>query len=159
MTLTRRGLIVTTFIGMGLAPGLALAQEPPIFSAHRGFLGRGEAFAIRGYDPVAYHLDNRPVEGSSEITADWMGAIWSFTSEANRDRFIADPGRYAPAYGGYCAWAAAQGYLAPIDPDAFTIHEGRLYLNASLDVRRRWERDIPGHIARADANWPEILSR
>ena len=81
-----------------------------------------------------------------------------FASAANRDLFDADPTAYAPQYGGYCAWAAAEGYVASTVPEAWTIHDGRLYLNFSRRMQRRWERDIPGNIARGNANWPAILT-
>ena len=73
-------------------------------------------------------------------------------------RSAADPEAFAPQYGGYCAFAASNNYIAPTDPEAWSIYEGKLYLNFSTSVRRRWERDIPGHIAAANANWPDVLS-
>lgn len=112
--------------------------------------------AIRGADPVAYHTEGRPVIGRAEFSHAWRGTTWRFASAASRDRFAADPERYAPAYGGFCAWAVAQGYTAPIDPAAWRIVEGRLYLNYDRAVQRRWERDIPGFIRRADAAWPRL---
>ena len=127
----------------------ALAAEPPVFSA-------GGA-AINGFDPVAYFNDSKPVRGSKDIVHEWNGAEWRFASEANRDAFAADPEGYAPQYGGYCAYAVANGYTATTDPDAWTVHDGKLYLNFSKSVRRRWERDIPGNIAKGDANWPGVL--
>ena len=87
----------------------------------------------------------------------WRGATWHFASDANRALFEADPLAFAPQYGGWCAWAVAEGYTASTVPDAWSIVDGRLYLNFSRSVQRRWERDIPGNIARADANWPGVL--
>jgi hypothetical protein len=112
---------------------------------------------LSGHDAVAYFIQRRAVPGRPEFTVSWNGATWRFVSADNRDAFARDPERYAPKYGGYCAYAAAWGYLAPTDPSAWRIVGGRLYLNYSLDVRRRWEEDIPGHIARADRNWPAVL--
>lgn len=112
--------------------------------------------AIEGTDPVAYFSDGRPVEGSSDYEHKWMGAVWRFASAENRDAFAADPGKYAPQYGGWCAFAVAHGYTAKIDPEAWKIVDGRLYLNYSKDVQSQWAEDIPGHIARGDANWPKI---
>lgn len=114
--------------------------------------------AIEGYDPVAYFTQGKPVEGSSDFTHDWNGATWRFASAENRDMFIADPEKFAPQYGGYCAWAVSQGYTASIDPDAWSIVDGKLYLNYSKGVQSRWENDIAGHISSADENWPEIRS-
>ncbi|MEM9811217.1 MAG: YHS domain-containing (seleno)protein [Pseudomonadota bacterium] len=114
--------------------------------------------AIDGTDAVAYFTEGKPVAGSSDHTFDWNGATWRFSSAANRDTFAADPEAYAPQYGGYCAWAVSEGYTASTVPDAWRIEEGKLYLNFSRRVQRRWERDIPGNIARADANWPGVLN-
>jgi YHS domain-containing protein len=112
--------------------------------------------AIEGYDPVAYFTEGRPVEGASAFAHEWMGATWYFVSAENRDRFAADPEPYAPQYGGYCAWAVAHGYTAKIDPEAWKIVDGKLYLNYSKDVQADWVEDIPGNIAKGDVNWPML---
>lgn len=112
--------------------------------------------AIRGADPVAYFTEGRPVAGDPGITAEWGGATWRFASAANRDRFLADPAAAAPQFGGFCAWAVAHGYTAETDPEAWKIVDGRLYLNYSKDVQADWEADIPGFIAKAEANWPGL---
>lgn len=117
-----------------------------------------DGLAIRGYDPVAYFTEARPVEGDPAHSAEWRGATWRFASAENRARFLEDPEKYAPAYGGFCAWAvAAKGKLYSTQPDNWTIHQGRLYLNYNDDIQARWEQDIPGFIAEADRRWPEIL--
>jgi YHS domain-containing protein len=134
-----------------LLSGAALAQQPDVFSDRNG--------AIRGYDPVAYFTQRAPVKGAREFTHVWRGATWHFASAENRDRFAADPARYAPQYGGYCAYGVAHGYAPPIDPAAWSIVDGRLYLNFDLRTRARWEKDIPGFIRRADANWPGVLKK
>ena len=147
--LTRRrilaGLALATALGL-LAPSAEALD--PVFS-HRGK-------AIRGYDPVAYFTEGRPLEGSGDYMAEWMGATWRFASAANRDAFEADPARYAPQYGGYCAWAVSQGYTASVDPAAWRIVGGKLYLNYSKSVQRRWEQDTAGNIAKGDRNWPGL---
>jgi YHS domain-containing protein len=117
------------------------------------FLG---SVAIEGTDPVAYFTAGKPIAGSSEFEHEWMGATWRFASAANRDLFAADPQKYAPQYGGYCAWAVSQGYTAKIDPEAWTIVGDRLYLNYSKEVRTQWSGDIPGNITKGDANWPKL---
>ena len=114
--------------------------------------------AIRGTDPVAYFTQGGPAAGSSEFTHTWNNATWQFASAENRDLFAANPEQYAPQYGGFCAWAVSQGYTASIDPNAWRIVDGKLYLNFSQGVQRRWERDIPGNINKADANWPGVLA-
>jgi YHS domain-containing protein len=115
--------------------------------------------ALKGYDPVAYFTEKKPVRGKSEFTARHEGATYRFASAANRDAFAAEPGKYAPQYGGYCAFGVASGYKAPIEPDAWTVVEGKLYLNYSQSVRRQWSGDIPGYLRKADANWPTVRSK
>lgn len=115
--------------------------------------------AVRGTDVVAYFTEGRPVPGRAEFTHAWRGATWRFASAGNRDRFAADPDRFAPAYGGFCAFAVSEGYTAPIDPNAWRIVDGRLFLNYSRSVQQRWERDIPGRVARADANWLRLAAQ
>jgi len=112
--------------------------------------------AIRGYDPVAYFTQEKAVEGSAAHTFEFEGATWQFASAENRATFIANPEKYAPAYGGYCAWAVANNYTAPIDPDAWSIRDGKLYLNFSKVVRARWALDKSGNIEAADRNWPGL---
>jgi len=114
--------------------------------------------AIRGYDPVAYHLDRAPVAGDAAFVYRWKDADWLFRSAAHRDLFAADPARYAPKYNGYCAYAASKGYIAPTDPNAWTIHDGRLYLNYSIGVRQTWLEHVDTNIAAADRNWPTLAS-
>ncbi|MEQ8664954.1 MAG: YHS domain-containing (seleno)protein [Rhodospirillales bacterium] len=112
--------------------------------------------AIRGYDAVAYFTENKPVEGDVAFAHDWNGATWLFSSAANRDAFAADPGRYAPQYGGYCAYAVSEGYTAPTDPAAWSIVDDRLFLNYSRSVQSRWSGNAQTRIRAGDANWPEI---
>ena len=114
--------------------------------------------AISGTDPVAYFTEGRPVEGSSDFKHDWNGATWRFASAENRDLFAASPEKYAPQYGGYCAWAVSQGYTASTDPEAWKIVDGKLYLNYSKSVQETWEQDVPGNIATGDRNWPNVLN-
>jgi len=114
--------------------------------------------AIKGYDPVAYHTTGEPLEGSSQFEIEWKDATWRFASEGNRDLFKANPGNYAPRYGGYCAWAVSRGYTANVDPEnAWSVVDGKLYLNYSAAVKETWEQDIHGNIEKADANWPGVL--
>ena len=115
--------------------------------------------ALSGYDPVAYFTDGRPVAGRREYELEWDGATWRFASAEHRDLFRAEPERYAPRYGGYCAYAVAQGTTASADPENWTIVDGRLYLNYNTEVQRTWKQDIPGYIEKADRNWPKVLER
>jgi YHS domain-containing protein len=112
--------------------------------------------AIDGYDPVAYFTEQKPVKGSPEFRTDYQGSTFQFASAAHRDAFVAEPSKYAPQYGGFCAYGMAKGYKAAIDPAAFTVVREKLYLNYSESVRTRWLSDIPSYIQKADVNWPEV---
>lgn len=118
-----------------------------------------DGVAIKGYDPVAYFTDSKPVKGSKDFEYVWMGAKWRFSTAGHKDLFIKDPDKYAPKYGGYCAYAVSQGTTADIDPDAWNIVDGRLYLNLSKKIQDKWSKDIPGYIKKADENWPKILKK
>jgi hypothetical protein len=116
-------------------------------------------FAAGGRDVVAYFslpkdgFSGKGLPGSLRFTTQWKGAQFAFATMENRDRFLTEPQRYAPQFDGHCAWAAGQGYKAPASPDVWSIVNGKLYLNYSREVRRRWERGTSGHIATAEANW------
>jgi hypothetical protein len=107
--------------------------------------------AIKGYDPVAYFLDGKPVKGSDEFT------VWKFSGAGHRDLFAGDPEKYAPRYGGYCAFAVSIGRIADIDPESWTIVDGKLYLNLDKKTKKLWEQDMPGNIRKGDENWPRLL--
>ncbi len=117
--------------------------------------GNQLAVAIAGYDPVSY-FDGEPAPGEARFNHFWNGAIWYFSSEANRDAFAADPARYAPAYDGYCSWAASQGYKAPGDPLVYAVEDGRLFLQVHPRAQELWEADVPTYIQQGDENWPRI---
>jgi YHS domain-containing protein len=117
--------------------------------------GRG-GLAIKGYDPVAYFTDGRPVKGDPRFTYAFEGATYQFASAASRDAFAKEPGRYVPQFGGFCAWAVSRNYTADTDPMAWKIVDGKLYLNYSTRVQARWEEDVPGNIQKGDANWPAL---
>jgi YHS domain-containing protein len=115
--------------------------------------------AIDGYDPVSYFAGSKPAKGSAEITATHLGATYRFASAANRDLFVQDPARYAPQYGGYCGYGASRNYLAPVDPEAFTIMNGRLILQNSKRVLELWQKEPHARLKLADGNWPGLLER
>lgn len=118
-----------------------------------------DGIAIEGADPVAYFTQEAFVEGSADFTHEWKGVTWQFASAENRDLFASEPEKYAPQYGGYCAWAVGQNALAAIDPNAWSVVDGKLYLNANDRIQSRWNKDIPGNIALADANWPKLSAQ
>jgi len=142
------GLFALAPVAFALAPRPALAREPDVFQ---------NPTAINGIDPLGYFDTQAPVPGLAAHTVMWNGAEWRFASAANAVRFTANPEAYAPVFGGYCAYAASLGYTAATIPEAWTIHENKLYLNANLRARELWLRDVPGNIAAGLRNWPGIL--
>ncbi len=143
-------ILSTALFAIALSPSAASAQQ--VAQVNTDSAG----VAILGYDPVAYFTDAKAVAGEPEFTARHDGATWRFASAEHRDAFVADPVRYAPQYGGYCAYGVAGNYKVKIDPEAWRVEDGKLYLNYDLGVQRRWYSDIPGHIARATRNWPGL---
>ncbi len=115
-----------------------------------------QGVALRGYDPVAYFTAGAPTPGDPSLTAVHDGATYRFASAANRDTFLADPAKYAPAFGGFCAMGAALEKKLDGDPNVWRIVDGRLYVNVAETAQKRWLEDVPGNLAKADANWPRI---
>jgi len=115
--------------------------------------------ALDGSDVVAYFTEGRPVKGSPSFTHTWEQATWRFASAGHRDAFAAAPEKYAPQFGGFCAYGVSRGYAVDIDPNAWTIVDGRLYLNYSKSVQRTWDKDRATYIQKADANWPAIAAQ
>ncbi len=152
--------IVLRTIQLILAAAIFLSIGAPSLAEAKGEIYKNSGgVAIKGYDPVAFHREGKPVKGSKKYTLEWKDAKWRFASAENRDLFKANPETYAPRYGGYCAWAVSEGYTASVDPEnAWSIVDGRLYLNYSVEIKQRWEKDIPGHIKKANANWPGVLN-
>jgi YHS domain-containing protein len=130
----------------------AAASLAPTISADSSGLG------AKGYDPVAYFTQGKAVKGSATHHLEWSGATWRFASAASLETFKANPARYAPQFGGYCAWAVSQHYLAPGDPNFWTVVDGKLYLNANARAKQLWEADQAQAIARGHSNWPAVLS-
>jgi len=140
-----------TLIPAFAAAPAAHAEKAPVYT------GLFNNVAVEGHDPVAYFTEGRPVKGERAFSTEYNGATFRFASQANLDTFLADPVKYAPQYGGYCAWAISQGYTAKGDADHWSIVDGKLYLNFNQSVQDTWEEDIPGFIALADSNWPMVL--
>ncbi len=139
---------------IGLA-GVLVALVLVSVSSAGEFYEKG-GLAIRGYDPVAYFTEQKPVKGSARYVSEYQGSEFHFASMSNRDAFQVDPAKFAPQYGGFCAFAVSKGYKAKIDPDAWSIVGGKLYLNYDTGVRELWSEDIPGNIQKADRNWPKV---
>jgi YHS domain-containing protein len=115
--------------------------------------------AIKGYDPVAYFTEGAPHKGKPEFTVMHNGVKWRFASAENKALFEANPEKYIPAYGGYCAFGVSQGYLVKIEPDAWSIRNGKLYLNYDKSVQKKWARKPATYIKQADKNWPGLVAK
>jgi YHS domain-containing protein len=115
--------------------------------------------AMKGYDPVAYFTANQAMQGQSAFTAEHEGRTYHFASEENRAMFRKEPAKYMPQFGGYCAWAVSQNYLYPGDPTAFTVRDGRLFLNANQDVSKKFNAEIGKLVPMADKNWPGLKGK
>src|SRR5260370_5854411 len=125
-------------------------------AASAAAINQTEGVALKGYDPVAYFTQNKAGQGSDQFTTQYQGATYKFESAANRDAFVANPTKYAPQYGGYCAWGVAHGAKADVEPDSFTVVDGKVYMNYNKTVRFLWKRDIPGNVTKADQNWAHL---
>ncbi len=112
-----------------------------------------KAGAIKGYDPVAYFSNHQPMKGKSDVTFSWKNATWHFANEENKAAFIKNPEQYAPQYGGYCAYGLAKGYKVKIEPDAWAIENGKLYLNYDKSVQKDWDKGRKEYIKIANENW------
>lgn len=140
-----KNLILT--LGFILMLGNAMAQRE-IYSESNA--------AINGYDPVAYFKKSKPVKGNKQFSYSWKGANWYFENEENLKAFTAEPDKYSPQYGGYCAYGMAKGYKATTSPDAWSVVGGKLYLNYDRDVQKTWNEDQQSFIQKADKNWPSV---
>ena len=130
------------------------------FAADAIYTGFFSNNAVDGYDTVSYFTEGKPQKGKSEFITSYMDADWYFSSQENLDLFTANPTKYTPQYGGFCAWAVAEkNDRAPGDPNQFSIVDGKLYLNYDAQVKGLWERDVPGFIAQGDQNWPKLLKQ
>ena len=129
----------------------AYADKDPIYT------GRFSNTAVEGHDAVAYFTQGKPVKGSKKFSTEYQGAEFRFASAENLATFKAEPAKYAPQYGGYCAWAVSQGYTAKGDADHWAIVDGKLYLNYNKSVQKTWDADRAGFIVKADTEWPTVL--
>jgi len=128
-------------------------------SAHAGELvnvAGASGIAISGHDPVAFFTDKKPVHGSPSITAQHKGATYLFATEANKAAFEKAPEKYAPQFGGFCAYGAAVGALFPVDVDTWQVKDGKLYLNLNPAILKEFNKDLKGNITKAEGNWGEL---
>jgi hypothetical protein len=149
----RRRTLLSGLFFFATAASSHAAQTTPTAKVYTGIV---KGVALGGYDVVSYFNGGDPQKGDLGILVDWAGATYRFATVANRDLFVANPEKYLPQYGGYCAYAAAKGSLAPGDPLAWTLYKDKLYINLSPAIREKWSEDIPGNIVSANINWPGL---
>ena len=142
-------LLMSGFLLLVLAN--TFAQKSAVFAPVEG--------AIHGYDPVAYFTDSKPVKGDKKYSLLWNSATWYFVNQANLEAFKKNPEKFAPQYGGYCAYGLAGGHKAPTDPEAWLIKDGKLYLNYNKDVQVMWKKNQAAYIETADKNWPALKDK
>ena len=128
----------------------------PVFAASGAVNVDKHGLAIKGYDPVAYFKDGKAEKGKAEFQSTYSGATYQFASQEHKALFDKEPAKYVPEYGGYCAYGLSQGHKAPVDPQAWTVVDGKLYLNYAAGVRSDWQKDKNGLIKKADAYWPRV---
>lgn len=154
----RRHLLATALaavLGAGVAMPV-LALDPASASAVNV---NGEGVAANGYDVVAYFTEGKPTPGSAAYTVEFDGAIYRFASAEHRDAFAADPAKYAPQFGGFCAVGASFGKKVDNDPTQWSVLDGKLYLNSGAQAQTLWLQDQAGTAAKAAATWPGIKDR
>lgn len=149
-----------SLVALGLVlSSVFAAAAPPVNTLKNSFFSTRTDTAINGYDSVAYFIQKAPVAGQDAFTFEWKSAKWKFASQANLDLFKANPEKYAPQYGGYCAYGVATDGLVKVDPAQFTIFDGKLYLNYDADVQKKWAQDRAGYIKQADVKFPALLAK
>ncbi|MEM8635495.1 MAG: YHS domain-containing (seleno)protein [Pseudomonadota bacterium] len=151
MTLRKFLILPVLLLAVAFAAPVAMADKPETYT------GRFSNLALQGYDTVAYFTDGEPLEGSRDYSTEYRGATWRFASQENLDLFLSDPEAYAPQFGGYCAWAVAQGSTAKGDARHWHITDGKLYLNFNRTINERWLGDRDNFISQGEANWPTVL--
>ena len=142
-------LLMSGFLLLAVAG--SFAQKSAVFNPAEG--------AIHGYDPVAYFKESKPVKGDKKYSLPWNSATWYFASQENLDAFKASPEKFAPQYGGYCAYGLAGGHKAPTDPEAWLIKDDKLYLNYNKDVQVMWKKKQAEYIVTADKLWPTLKDK
>jgi len=142
--------------------GSAHAASPTINTLDKtGVFGKFKqtGIAVRGYDTVAYFTLGKPVKGNQNFKSDWSGAAWYFSSQEHKELFDADPVKYAPQYGGYCAYGIANDYVVKIEPEQWKIVDDKLYLNYDSNIQKRWLKNIDGYITTADKKLDALLAK
>jgi len=131
----------------------AMAQTKKLLNVDK------KGIAIQGYDPVAFFTQNKPVKGKAEFSSEFNGARYLFASAEDKATFDANPAKYEPQFGGFCAYGVSQGHAAPIKVEAFQIVNGRLLMQYDLDVLKEFQKDTQGNLKKADQSWPGVVQK
>ena len=156
MMISRRRLLrASAYSGMVLFSPFVLTSAAT--AAPRHYTGYVRGVAVGGYDPVAYFTLGKATKGSTAFSTKWDGVTWRFANARNLEKFVQTPHKYAPQYGGYCAYAVGTGTLAKGNPNNWKIVNGKLYLNITRDIQNTWERKRSHYIKQGDKNWPRVI--
>ena len=138
---------------------LAMLIAPSVRAQSASDVNQIDGIALHGFDPVAYFTQNRAVKGDAQLTAAYHGVTYEFASKEDQAAFQANPEKYVPQYGGFCAFAASKGAKADIDPHEFAINDGKLYVNNNERALKLFQEDVKGNIEKADHNWPDVAKQ
>ena len=139
---------------------LLLLGSIPAFAQTKTLLNLDKnGIAIKGYDPVAFFTQNQPVKGRPEFESKYHGARYLFASAEDKATFDANPAKYEPQFGGFCAYGASKGHKAPIKIEAWQIVNGRLLMQYDLGAKKDFNKDQQGNLQKADKNWPGIVAK
>ncbi|HEY3915384.1 MAG TPA: YHS domain-containing (seleno)protein [Verrucomicrobiae bacterium] len=146
-------LLLLSFLALGLVlPAFAQTSKTLVNVDDSGV-------AIQGYDPVAFFTDHKPVKGAADLQSTYHGGTYWFASSEHKALFDANPGKYEPSFGGYCAYGVSRSKLVDIDVNAFQIVDGRLLMQYSKSIRDDFAADAKNRLAKADANWPGLVAK
>ena len=138
---------------------LATLIAPGVRAESAGDVNQIDGISLHGFDPVAYFTQNKAVKGEAQITAEYRGVTYEFASKEDQAAFQANPAKYVPQYGGFCAFAVSKGVKADIDPHAFAINDGKLFVNYSDKALQAYQQDVKGNTEDANHNWPEVAKQ
>ncbi len=154
MTISK--LVMAALVSTALLGAVAPVQAADEVNVVPGLSIAGAPLALHGYDAVAYFTEGRPMRGLDKLVHIHEGAAYRFSSEAHLDAFKKNPGRYAPQYGGFCAFGVSVGKKFDGDPQLWKVEDGKLYLNLNEEIYETFLKDVDGNIRKAEGNWPEI---
>ena len=154
--MSRKYLIASSLLLAAIVGTPVVAAAADELNVSKGLVETGKPLAVHGYDVVSYFTAGKPTVGSSKFDEVYEGATYRFSSDENLKTFKSNPGKYAPQFGGYCAFGATLNKKFDGDPRSWTVVNDKLYLNLNPDIQEKFSKDVPGFISKAEANWPKI---